>query len=1309
MADAIAVKKKRLALFFVAMVVFGIAAVVLRGPYISNTLKKVILPELEMACGRQVTVRRIYLNLFPLFAEARDVKVFDDSGNLILSVPMAKAYVNLSGLVSQEIIIRRLVIKDPELVISRKQAEVIIRNISAYLARERKTAVKVKIRTVEVRHGNLAVSDESQRLASRMQGLNGEIIIGNVQKINASSEKVIIKKGDWPEITADVSTSVVVKGEMLQIRRLVVRSFGSTVSGSGEYAGKKGTLKTRIELFLSTVKRIFNLERDGTGKVSATGTVTYLDRKIGLDLKVSGNFYLQTLMELLKVKDKIEGYADVKGEVKGPLDDLRGQGTLKVRNGDFYDVAVDSLKCNVAYTGGQMRFTAGVGRLYNGRAKVAVMIHLPVVNFYTVAVDFEDVDSAPAFKLIGWDPGVEPGKVKGSLETGGALFNPAGRFEYRSLRQGKDMIGRIREITGGYRMQNGLLTLSGLKLDTGRTQIGADGTVDIGRKILDLDGHLKTADITDVTLPYYGKLKGAGDFRGRVTGSFDDPVISGHISIAKPVFEQYAADAIAGDVTYKKEQMTIKDLSVRGKGETLALQGETYFRKAQKLFDLSGAEYQLRASLRNADMGRFVKIFYSGFEGTGNLNADIRISGRAENPQIAGSASVENASVYSIPFDAGHFTLGYSDQKLRLANATIIKGKSSLSGDAEFGEGGTFVFKASSDRLRLTDVVDREIKGDAVFSMKAEGGGTLDNPSVSLRGKIIEGVLRGRNVGSGSIEASIRKKNILVSASMINNGIRFTGKGRFERDIPWEGRIDIGTGRYDPLISAFLKDVPEDLVLSLNGTVLLRGDRHHIAASAALRQLTLSMYGYSFSNEREIRMELTDHTLELRRISLRSGDASLSVDGSLVLGRQYNLVFEGKSALSPFKSLSSKIGVLRGDADFVLAVSGDWDNPQINGGVTLANGSFGMKEFPYRLSSLNGYVYIDNDRIVMQRLNGKMGGGDVDLSGIVYLKKFSFRRFYVDARLTNITIPFSNEFSVNFGGDLLLRGTTESRTISGDITINRARYRERVEWKSWLLKTKRAERFKGEISNIERTGLDVKITGNNILVDNNIARAAVGVDMVLRGSIYRPVLLGRIETTEGTVYFRNNDFRILHASADFTDPNRMNPYFMISADTLVKGYKITMNLDGQFDHFNVSFSSDPVLKEMDILSLLAVGQTGTEMKGLEGSIGASEATGFVTGKLQDVIEERLKTITGLDRFQIDPYVSKITGTIEPRVTVSKRLLGDKMYVTYATAVGSKEEQIIKLEYFLTKKMSLVGVRDERGIIGGDVLFRFRFK
>ena len=290
----------------------------------------------------------------------------------------------------------------------------------------------------------------------------------------------------------------------------------------------------------------------------------------------------------------------------------------------------------------------------------------------------------------------------------------------------------------------------------------------------------------------------------------------------------------------------------------------------------------------------------------------------------------------------------------------------------------------------------------------------------------------------------------------------------------------------------------------------------------------------------------------------------------------------------------------------------------------------------------------------------------------------------------------SKDFVVNFDGNIFYKGTLEAQNISGDIKINRARYRERVEWKSWLLKASLKEKPKAEPTRIEKAALNVKIYGvENIIVDNNIANAPLKVDLVLRGTIRYPLLFGRVESKEGKVYFRNNEFRILNASADFADPNRINPMMEIVAQTIVKGYNIKLSLEGQFEHFTLSLISDPPLEETDILSLLTVGQIGRELKGLEGGIGAGEAAAFLTGKVQDVFEDRVRNITGLDRVQVDPYVSKSTGTVGPRVTVSKRLLGDKLFVTYVSSIGSTEEQVLRLEYILGKNVSLLGVRDER--------------
>jgi hypothetical protein len=42
-------------------------------------------------------------------------------------------------------------------------------------------------------------------------------------------------------------------------------------------------------------------------------------------------------------------------------------------------------------------------------------------------------------------------------------------------------------------------------------------------------------------------------------------------------------------------------------------------------------------------------------------------------------------------------------------------------------------------------------------------------------------------------------------------------------------------------------------------------------------------------------------------------------------------------------------------------------------------------------------------------------------------------------------------------------------------------------------------------------------------------------------------------------------------------------------------------------------------------------------------------------------------------------------------------------------LGSTEEQILKLEYLLDKNISLIGIRDEKGSVGGDIKLRFEFK
>jgi hypothetical protein len=1348
-------KKLNKRLFLAGFAVFiGLVIFLSHGKYLSDSLKDLVIPELESMTGQKVTVQSIHINPFPLFIDAKELKVIDQEGRAILIAKRAKGYIDLTGIFSKSLAIRRIVISDPGISTNRQELEDIVRHVRDYLETERKTAFKVKVNVIEVVKGNVSLSDDELKGTAGVKGFSGEVVLGENQRLNASIKEFVLEKEGWPKVLCDINTAIVIKGDRIDIKLLEIGSYGSRFRGEGFYSKNSGSLKSEVTLLVDSVKRIFKLGRKGEGRISAKGNIRiereerqpslFTDRlspplrlqagkprelslkDIVLELKLGGDFYVEALMELLQVTERIEGLIDFQGEITGRLSNISGKGKARLRKGNLFSVDVDSLICDVIYQNGAMKFENGNGLLYNGTAQARAAINLPVIDFFTVNVKFQSIDSTSALKLIGWEPGIPVGKVDGELATSGGEFNPDGWFVFKSLSAEQrarikgyrppvdDFLNKVKTITGNYSLRGDILALSNLRLGTSISNILTDGKVDIAGRTLVLKGRLHTDNVSDLTLPYYTEAQGRGEFLGEISGPFDNPKISGRVALSNTLIEGYRTESIVSDISYQKNLIDIRDSLFRAAGEEHRMRGRISFPQAKELFELANPVYELSASLKNAEFGQFVKIFYKDFSAEGRLNAEIKINGKHEDVEVSGNASVDKGFLYNVRFDSASGVIDYAKRWLDLKKVTIRKGNSVFAGSGRIGFDKNFIYKVSSDNMFLKDFVPDGIAvaDDAMLKVRSEGHGTFDNPSVSVNASVTGGNLKGRTLGGGTINAVIQNRNILLTAVLFDEKMRLEGKGYLNDKLPWSAELLIQPGRYDFLLSSFLKEVPEDLQLNLEGSVGMRGDRKNIAATAQIHHAALTLFGQTFTNDRDIKFSVDNKKISVKEFTAKSGAAAFSLQGGMEFGKEYDIRLAGSSSLSPLKALSKKVGYLKGDADFTFLVKGNWEKPELNGSMNISNASFGLRDYPTYISAINGSLYMEGDRIVLKGLSGKAGGGNINVSGIVYLNAFLMKKFYLEAKLQDVTAIVSKDFHVNFDGDLLGKGTIEAMSIIGDIRINRSRYKEPLKWKSWVFTTKSVEKPKTELSTIERADLNIRITGSdNISIDNNIARAPIKIagEMLVKGTISKPVFFGRFEAAEGYAYFRNNEFKIIAASVDLVDPNRIKPVVNLAAETTVKGYRIRLNLEGQMDRFNLALSSEPHLEDRDILSLLTSGQTGNQLKGQEGGIGAGEATSFLTGQLQDVVEERLKTITGVDRFQVEPSVSSTTGTVGPRVTVSKRLIRDKLFVTYANLIGTTEEQVIKVEYLLNRNISLVGVRDEKGSLGGDVRFRFEFK
>lgn len=1327
--------KKNLFYLTILLICFGFIIYASRGPNISNALKKRILPELEAATGNKFIAQNIVINLFPFAVEMKGVKSFDANGNKILTAERIKSHIGLLSFLRKELRINRIVIKNAEYSSDITYIRTIVENVRNYIRSETSIPLTIVIKAVDIKDGSLKLSGKEFSLD--IGGLSGEAIFARENRFRVIARDLGYRFGNKVEFHSMVETVFSLKDMKMDIQSIKIFASDSQITSTGFFGFDRlnGELRTEISLIVETVKRMFGLKNKGDGNVSARGVIKFEDinsivAKTFIDIKINGGMYLETLMELIGVKEKLSGYMQVDGKLNGYLNNLIGNADASLKAGNILGIEIDKADCEVKYKDGRMMFNKGKASLYGGSGLAEVMITLPSVDSYSLMVKVKDVSSDGIFSLIGWHPKIPDGKVSGEIGSYGPAFRPYGHFQYQGKAIQGNILGRITNVSGKFSSTGETLNFDNLTaFSAGASALGG-GSINLDRKTLSFSGEGRADNVMHLASPYFKALSGKTKADWSVSGTFDDPVIDINASIIDSSLnfrdsnitgfkKSYQFDSIRLETSYSKNKLLIKSLSMRSSSkESLDSRGSIAFKKPSALFDFRNPEYNISLSASGINISDLIEMAGAEYPITGTVNTKMEISGPAAEAQAACSFRSDNLIV------AGKYRFSdvegsglFDGKEFRIDRVSIRKGQSKATAQGMVSTDRRFKLAASGN-LEITDLVEGSIKERlnnnmlqeiSLRSVKVEGSGTFDNPMIEINGHIAGGVYRGQAIGKGYVSGLLKGRDITFNGKLLDDKLAVKGRARLDQNLAWSFDADLQPARYDLFISGLLKNIPEDLLLSLSGKVSASGDRDHTDAVIRVNKAHLYLYGNAFANNQEIVARLKNKNLTIEKFNMKNDNSDFSVSGNVSIGQGYAVLLEGVSSLGPLKTLSKEIDVLRGSTSFVFFVSGDWDNPKVNGGMDVSGATLGFKSAPYRFSSLNAYLYVDDNKINIERTTAKLSGGDVSIRGNATIQNFLLKKFFIEAGLKRITASLSKDFWANFDGNIYFHGSQDSANLRGDISIKRAKYSERIDWKSWLNKVKDKDASKSELSKLDRINLNLRILGKNIQIDNNAARTAIETDLLLKGTIGQPVLLGKAETREGLVFFRNNQFRILKARIDFSNPSGVRPYFDIVSETRVSNYKIRMSLDGYAEQFNLALSSDPHLEETDIFSLLTVGHIGKNVKGLEGGIGAAEATSFMTGKLQDVIEERLKTITGIDRVHINPYVSRTTGTLTPRVTVAKRLFGDKLYATYTAAIGSVDEQIWKLEYILGENASLLGVRDERGGIGGDIKFRFEFK
>ncbi len=1351
-------KRKKLLLvisIFVLVILITGAFFYIRSPFMSNHLKRIALPELSRLSGQRVTAKRIYINLFPFFVGVDDLLVSDKEGEETLSIKKTRFYIEVLPLLSRELYVSVVAIDSLQYgttVQSLKGA--------AGLMAEKKSGIKtsgwrIKFGSILLKKSGIRVSDPEKKFVLSLHNIRAE---GNMKRMSLNlrdAELNLIRQGR-DIINGNLHMLLSLSDKSVRLKTLEFKSGDSYLNLTGQLKNNilEGSLKTGVSI--ETLSDLFLLKKNSAGSITASGkvqwkagvinktsnpqspdsAVTFL-QGLSVNLDVKGNIYLETLMELLKQHVPLRGFAGFSGTVKGPVMNPVAQLKVEMKGGHIYGIDVDSVKSRISYKEKVLQFHDGKVTAYNGNAVVGVKIYLSRPTRFFLKVQAESLDSHNILKLIKWDPGLPPGSVTGILQSEGRAFEPWGTFQYKAFQTDKktaangkssetSFLKKIKKASGSFRMKGHVLTLTDLKASSEKTRLASGGFLDFRKGILRLKALVSTKDLNEI---YYkdGLIKGTGRFEGNVTGLINDPEVSGNISLCNLSYMNRPLGCFDAIISYRKRGLTINSLEGRLKDTVYSLKG-TVMTLESELFTFNDPKFSLSGTFSRLPLDKLKEWIAlkpvstedqvsSGIadEAEGILSGDFRLTGHLKNLILDGHTETEELKIKGIYTDL-KTDFKYSSRGFNLSNFVFTKGTSFLRGALSISSAG--VIKSEGFAVSL---VSDDIAGKLPRGFRIRGtlnvGGSLKSPEGEFNG-MLEVTKDSGPTGTetpiqpdlGDIHLRLKDREVTLTGRLFRKQVSIAGSMATSGDLPWRVRIDIEEGSYNDIVLLFLKNVPEDLFLSLKGEINLSGTSSSVKGNVLLKSLKLNLYEQNFTNTKDILLKIDGSKIEFNSFSLRTGLAVLRINGNLDLERGYDMTIDGRAYLSPLEGFISGLEYIRGYSDFVLAIKGKWLDPVINGGLSIEGTSIAVTGIPNRFSSVKGYIYIDENRIVLDTLSGRFASGDISIRGVGQLKGLKLRDYHLEAVVKKINLYPQEGVSFKLSGELVLAKKREGIYLIGDMKVLRGRYTRNIEWRSWILSAKKPALQKKQYSFLDTIDLNINLYGDkDIIIDNNLATAPARIDLVILGTLKNPSLIGRVELKGGKIFFRNNEFTIINASADFTDPARINPFFDIVASTRVKEYQIHLSLEGYAEQFNLSLSSEPLLDEIDILSLLTVGELGSKLKGFEGGIGASEAASFLTGKLQETLEERLRNITGFDRIQVEPYVSETTGTIGPKITVSKRLLANRLYVTYTTSLGNATEQSLKVEFFLSDNISLVGERDELGTLGADIKFRVEFR
>ncbi len=725
----------------------------------------------------------------------------------------------------------------------------------------------------------------------------------------------------------------------------------------------------------------------------------------------------------------------------------------------------------------------------------------------------------------------------------------------------------------------------------------------------------------------------------------------------------------------------------------------------------------INANIRAASLAELLPVLGLNYPVTGALNANLRLTGTLQNLRAAGKLDGSRLSIYGEPFTTFSADVTPAGNETQFTNILLSHNGSKITGSAavnlplksfHFDLSGANIQLASFRRLQPQRFT---LEGRVAFHVT--GSGTADAPVLDGQLTLRNLVVNGEQVGDLTATAATRGTEMTVHAQSSFQSAVFTADGtvRLRDDFPGAFKVKFDHLDFDPLIRAYL---PAHLTghSSMEGVMDVHGpvkNPRALAVEGNVSQLSANVESMKVNNEGPISFTVKNQAFHVDQFHLVGENTELSIRGDAQLAgeRTLDLRTQGQLSLKLLESYYRSI-TSSGTATFTLHLTGTVAQPLLRGHMDITDGAIAVADLPNGLTQIKGRLVFAQDRMQIENLTAHTGGGDLNLGGFIAYRN----GVYVDVTASgkDVRLRYPPGISASANANLRYTGTAQSSLLSGNVTVVRFAVDPHFDFAQYLARARYAAKPGSLNPFLDNLRLDVHFVSTpELRVETSLAKLSGDADLRIRGTVANPAVLGRVNIAEGNIRFNGTQYRLERGDITFSNPQVIQPVVNVEMSARVRDYDITVGFHGPVDRLSITYHSDPPLPSGDIIALLAFGRTRQQ------DIYSSQPTTATLSTSDTVLEQalnsasnsRVQKLFGVGSVKIDPQAVSTETNLGPRVTIEQQIQNN-ITLTYITNLAqSSSEQIIQVEYNVSRSISVVAVRDQNGILGFEVRIRKR--